>query len=246
MKRKSTWLLGALAALWLVSAGPAGAQVYHDLTIEGWMVGYKTVYTNMGNFHAGAFTWSWDSGPVNNASAMYCLDVNNSFSGIPSTWEVSRHLVPPDPQFPPPHNTDHAAWLYYTYGRLSQLSAYADKASRAASVQLALWEVSHDLNWFTLDNTWLSSGDFKWTGTFSSQIRVQATDMLHSLYDALDGDGRVVPPSSAYWYQPKGWPDPQTGQGQLGEVPEPGTLVLLGAGLLAAGGLAWRRRSRQA
>jgi len=237
--------VGLLTAA-LLTAGTAAADlVYHDLTIVDWMVGKKTAYTNMGNFYAGAFTWAWDGGPTNTVSPLYCLDVRNSFSGMPQTWEVSRHLVPPDPLFPPPFNTDHAAWIYYMYGKREKLTQYADPATRAAAVQVALWEVSHDVNWHATDSGWLSGGSFYLGTSTPTAVRDQANDMLGVLYTALEG-GRITPPANCYWYQPRGWPDPVEGQGQIGEspIPEPGTLVLVGLGLLAAAGVARKKRIR--
>jgi hypothetical protein len=245
MRGKAILSLALAAVLLLVGVGSAGAQItYHDLTIAGWMVGNKVAYTNYGNFYAGAFTWAWDGGPVNTTSPLYCLDIFHSFSGMPATWQVNRLIVPPDPNFPPPYNTDHASWLYYNYGTLAQLSTVSDKATRAAAVQLALWEVSHDPTWNTINGNWLDTGTFKWTGSSTSAVKMQAGDMLGSLYGVLDPQGRVTSPRPLYWYQPKGWPDPLKGQGQVGEspVPEPGTLILLGLGLAGAGIVSWRKR----
>ena len=91
MRKRLLCAIGTLAAV-LLSEGAAGADpVYHDLTIVDWMVCHKTAYTNWGNFYAGAFTWAWDGGSENTASPLYCLDVRNSFSGMPETWQVSRH-----------------------------------------------------------------------------------------------------------------------------------------------------------
>ncbi len=244
MTSKSLWGLAIGAMLLLANTGAAQAEApYHDLTIAGWMVGNRVAYTSFGNFYAGAFTWAWDGGPVNTSSPLYCLDLLHSFSGTPATWQVTRLVVPPDPSFPPPCNTDHAVWIYYHYGTAAQLATSSDKATRAAAVQVALWEVSHDQTWSTINSGWLSSGTFRWTGA-TSAVSTQADDILASLYGALDAEGRVMPPRPGYWYQPKDWPDPEVGQGQLGEspVPEPGIIVLLGLGLVAAGGTAWRKR----
>jgi len=245
MARKVVWSLAVAAALLPASMGSAHAEItYHDLTIAGWMVGNRVAYTNMGNFYAGAFTWAWDGGPVNTSSPLYCLDLLHSFSGMPATWQVTRHLVPPDPNSPPPCNTDHAVWIYYNHGSAAQLAKAADQGTRAAAVQVALWEVSHDQAWNTTSSGWLATGAFKWTGSTASAVCTEATDILASLYGVLDGEGRVTPPRPGYWYQPKDWPDPEVGQGQLGEtpIPEPGIIVLLGLGLVAVGGTAWRKR----
>ena len=170
--------------------------------------------------------------------------------------------VPPDPNpGGAPINTAHAAWIYQNYGSNSELAdVYATYGAammnaRAQAVQIALWEVSHETDWLASwpSANWWVDGDFK-VNTFDTFYYMydttwsMANDILGTLYSTI-GAGGDLGDARATWYQPLGWPDQCAGQGQIGdytppEVPEPGTLLLLGTGLLAIAGGAWRRRQK--
>lgn len=171
---------------------------------------------------------------------LYCLDLyhyQNDFSG-------TRYTVPPESHPQPPYNTTEAAWIYQHYGKVE---------ANQEAVQLALWEVTHEADWYSWYNR---TGAPAWyqqhtpeTGESVEQFYItqansgiisDATAILDDLY-ANHGDlGQF---RSCYYYRPDD--ALAEGQGLLGDIPEPSTLMLLGGGLLASVGLAWRRRGRR-
>ncbi len=235
-----------LAALMAGSAGTADASWYLQFTGflygTGQGVSVSVDGTNYSNLGLGPVTgWrSTVSNPTESqkeyfADPLYCLDVFHSFTWSDSWW-ADAFVVPPY-NYPPPYNTAEAAWIYETYGS-GPLSA-----DHAKGVQLALWEVSHELGWrssFVAESqTWASVGDFRITGGANVGSRTHATAILDDLFT----HNAETLEASAIYYRPI----EATGgsQGMLTrtpEVPEPGTLVLLSAGLLVGAAITWKKR----
>ena len=111
------------------------------------------------------------------------------------------------------------------------------EAYKAAGVQLALWEISHDQGWrthFSVD-TWYRSGKFQYTGG-ATEMRDYASLILDQVYNNTGAAG-----GHATYYQSLPQDRAAYGQGYLGAIPEPTTMVLLGVGLLVGGVLRKRR-----
>jgi len=226
----------AVAAALLLGAG--GAQATTGLLhITGWLTtptsASVSVYdpnlgSNSGTYNIGSFAWEFNN--MAQSGPLFCLDIFHSFS-MGQSWDVEVIPIPPDPE--PPYNTAEAAWIFNTFG-LSNTDATTGQA-----VQLALWEVGHEQDW--RDNydsaSWWQTGDNDGGDFAVSSVamaaRDEATDILDQLF-ALDG-----PTASAHYYRPL---DADLGQGMIGEIPEPGVLILLGSGLVSFAGANWRRR----
>jgi hypothetical protein len=229
----------ALAGALALSAGVASADV---LQITGFYLGSAIVaplavasLSESGSFYAGAFSATLNGQALN--QPIYCLDLGHSFS-FGQTWNVTTIVVPPDPPNPPPFNTGEASWLYNKY------ASSASTTARSGGVQLALWEISHDQNWRTdwtnavgnnTNYAWWANGNFTYgnIGSSEGQYADQIMDDVFQNYD-VNQAGHVT------YYQPN--PLTGAGQGQIGSVPEPGTIMMLVMGLSGLGIGAWRKR----
>ena len=234
--KKATYCI--VLALGLIALMSGTANAVHSLHIYDWMVGgaghkiavYDGVDWHTGTYGAGAFAWKLD-GVVKN-TPLYCLDVFHTFNWG-NTWDVESIPIPPDPPDPPPFNTAEAAWIYQNY-------AYTGASNEAQGVQLALWEISHDQQWRSgFGGGWWKTGSFMRIGSTANLAFQHAHAILQTLY-GLNPSGLG---EQAIYYQPYPYDGNEYyGQGQIGDVPEPGTAILLGAGLISVAGLAWRRR----
>ena len=182
-------------------------------------------------YGCGAFTWTLNG--QTGGSPLYCLDVWHSFNWG-QNWDVDILTIPPDPA--PPYNTHEAAWIYHTYGK----TLGAHDSRWAQGVQLALWEVCTEVDWrdHWSPTSWHSVGDEEQGDLYITSVNAtaltNATTILTAVYNQ-DVFGYY-----AYYYRPSD--TMHFGQGQMGDVPEPGVLMLLGVGLITAAGIAWRRR----
>lgn len=241
MKRVLFCLVVGLALV-AFQAGAAGAQTIYHMWIQGFMVysanAHLDVFDGTETHHVhcgvGSLLGTLDGNLLNHP--LYCLDIFHSFH-FGEHWDVTRELIPPDPLTPPPYNTAEAAWIYQQHGRVET------EAHKVGGIQLALWEISHDANWRTNwgSGNWWATGDLKYTDGATS-MRDYATVLLADL--------RVRDPNNldaqAYYYEP--WPrsgNDYYGQGQVGDVPEPGVLMLLGTGLVGIAAVSWRNRRKK-
>jgi hypothetical protein len=245
MKKALLVLVGVhvMAALAVGSAQATSST----LNITGWMAGggglaisarYGAGPTDVlvGTYGAGSFAWKLDG--VQQYTPLYCLDVFHSFH-FGNTWEVEKIIVPPDPPNPPPFNTAEASWIYHKYG-------FTNNGTEAGGVQLALWEIGHEQFWRTdyhdWGGQWWKKGNFKYTGGVGAAPFLHAKSIIDDLYVNFDLDDA----GHSIYYQPT----PYNGnnyyyQGQLGAMPEPGVLALLGTGLVSFAGALFRKRPRR-
>lgn len=254
MARSARYALIA-AGLFCLALAPASAD-FGTLTLSGWLAGGGGTYVNAMYTDASASPQNIDGlfgtgsilGHFENelpAGPLYCLDIFHSFTDVTTSWDVERMVVPPDPENPPPWNTAEAAYAYHTF------KGYSYNATKAAGLQLALWEISHEQAWrshFTYSGWYLEQGGYTsefWAPNISHESGkgMYASQILQAVYDW--NFDPTEPAGSLYYYQPtEGYPDYEGAQGFVGDVPEPGTLMMLGAGLLLGTGLAWRNRRR--
>lgn len=240
-----------LAACVLVPAGtyiPAAAQVavYVDYQGSYWSYGQAQIHVGSGGTYytptvgVGAMKAkiSLEGGPlVMQDKPLYCVDLDH----WAADYYGDRYAVPPDTPPEPPYNVWEAAWVYQKYG-LQQ--AYN------RGVQLALWEITHEHDWYTYYTTVHTGGvqwyeehaddgySQFWITSYSVTDRNNATTILDDLYSSY---ATLTWDRSCYYYRPNGRTETE-GQGLIGDVPEPSSLFLLGGALIAAAGLAWRKR----
>jgi len=167
-----------------------------------------------GTFFAGEINWAW-MGEVPDgfdpAFYSYCVDIFN-FLTDPQTVTVGS-----TDQLTGPIVTDgsaKAAWLFNTYaeGIHSQTGALAN--TRAAALQVSIWEALYD------SSRDLNSGTFR-LSSVSTAIRAEANQYLLALYFE----------PGAYHTSEATLLDAVKGQDQITtRVPEPGSLLLLGLG----------------
>jgi hypothetical protein len=97
---------------------------------------------------------------------------------------------------------------------------------QAAALQLAVWEAVYDAG------TNAGTADFT-TGVFKTNISSNLLTLANTYYSYVNTPGEAI------YFQPNPL---NAGQGQLAPVPEPATMLTLGAGLLIAA----RRRRKSA
>ena len=236
---------GASAALGNAFSGPNPDT--QNLTWNGFSNGSVgvSVSTNSGaNFsgvNAGQFQGFFD-GEGNGISAddffrFFCIDLGEFVDGNPNPY--TRSLGVPDATnaaeltrlfdqyYPNP-----ATGTYYAGGAQTNFGNFAN-ANDSAAFQLAVWEI-----WFDTDNNLdLSNGLFR-AGPST------VTSLAQSYLNAIGPGSTPAGGWTLYEFNSDGKQDylSVTNTGPLRTTPEPGTLILLGVGALAAWGTSKRYR----
>ncbi len=226
--------LGVLLLSALLRPGSASAEflVYDGMGNRS-VVTLKLNGSAAGPYYAGEINWVWQDAPpagFEEAIYTYCVDPYNT--AVTPQWVephgtevlVVNSVIDPDAG-------GRAAWLFNTFA--AGIRSGSDGIA-AAALQVAIWEAVHD------GDKDLGAGTFQLvvnSGVYggellASQIRDQAQFYLNQVFYAPN----QFHTSSAVWLDAT-----PTGQDQITQVPEPGSLVLLGLGVPCA--LLRRRRA---
>lgn len=211
----------AIAAFNLSSANAAGLWVSytgHDAFQYRWGTQDRT--TSALNFNAWLSPTDDDTKNGTDLGSVFCVDLRGRVPHNPSEYEVitrSDETNWPDPSGR--ENFNKVSWLINNFGRS------AVTRGERNGLQVAIWECAYASRF-----------------TYLGGLEADAEAAYMTYKNAAQGH-RGVPTHSFRWFDA----DQRTGGGQdMGQpVPEPGTMLLMGAGLVGAG-LISRRRRRQA
>jgi len=252
----------AVAGL-VLSAGIVSAQVPFHMVVSSVYGTNATISGNGGGAweHAGSGMMQGTltiNGVQKPMTGVFCVDLAHSFSinGTENVWDGQRYIVPPDPSEPPPWDTQDAAYAYHHWkANWTTVGTAQQKQEWASGVQLALWEITQNstfdpnnplsTGWrgeYNSHSNWWSYGQFQYSmgGYFNANAFANATAILSTMW----GYHEMRNGGSLYYYDPSN--NQNHAQGLVGDsdVPEPGSLLLLGTALLAGVGVAWRRRGQ--
>ncbi len=148
--------------------------------------------------------------------------------GVPNATD-SAELTRLFDQFYPNGSTG----TYYAGGSQTNFGSFPD-TNTSAAFQLAIWEIWSD----TDNNLNLANGSFRANGPSS------VTNLAQSYLNAIGNGPLAAPGWTLYEFNSPSKQDylSVTHTGPLQQTPEPGTLILLGVGALAAWGTSKRHR----
>ena len=177
------------------------------------------------NVYTGAFEGR-EGGPAGaSIGYVYCVDLQHGMN-LNHTHEYDPFdTTHPDLNQSPANgyvrrNASWAAWLYRSYGRS------VTNASEAGAMQVALWEILYD------GDANLHTGNFRLVGGFAHEAQANYYLGLTPSADNVQGYYRHTGNFQQDLITP------------MSPVPEPGTILLLGSGLIAVGAAIRRRVGR--
>ncbi len=249
MKRSIVLLVMLGVGLGVVS--PADAYVtVNDISFQAFGASYAGVlhYRNhLGNAatttSAAGWTafysndWAWAVG-----RRWYCIDLQHWHTYDPLDWRVFATDDATIPTAVAQFNGSFtglqmAATLYRNHWQWAEGSSQGQSQGwRRAALQLAIWEALYDYTgqtagqWY--DITKAVEGESNNGSFYVDNDNNLGTGMVAQVYSMLSSSGDDL--VAGYW---------DDTQNLIGDnVPEPGTVVLLGLGLLGSGFLAYRKR----
>jgi hypothetical protein len=232
MKRTAALLAtGLVAWLWAFGAGATPITVKFNGFVNGYRVGSISGVRNVSGVAAGEFDFNVsDNGGVywDDELKAFCIDVNDD---LVTGTSVMYDLVAAGPS---------GALSSEQLSLISQLydghAGALGNATNDAAFQLALWEILYD-----------SGGplELQNDGNFSASTFNTSRDLAQVWLDGLVANANYQ--SSKYELYVLGADYPEVNQTLITahSVPEPGTLSLLGVGLIAFG-ITRRRLARRA
>ncbi len=220
---------GLIAGLWALGAAAGPITVSYTGPVVGYQTG--TIYgTRSANVAAGQFNFNVTADPDDefwaNTLQAFCIDVTtNLVTSGPAQYNVVEAAA---------SSRVSAQQLSLIGSLFDQRAASLTTAANSAAFQLALWEIIYDPT--TRNLTSSGSGTGFAASTFGTS-RGTAQGWLNT----LNTSGSYVSNAFEFYVlEPVGRNQALLVSRPV-SVPEPGTLALLGAGLLAVG-LAGRRR----
>jgi hypothetical protein len=165
----------------------------------------------------------WPGGPFNNVTTnelTFCLELNETFNWGNNLGTTGPNALggglgggSPDPL------SGESQWLYGQF--LSNTGAYDN--SHKMALQLAFWVLEDEVD----QTTWKSSNGYDFNYLLSSGVLNYANTYISAASGKSDSSIVVL---NLYYLDQQGLRVEQ--QSMLTKVPEPGTLLLLGIGLL--------------
>jgi PEP-CTERM motif-containing protein len=219
---------GLLAVVLLATAGVAFAGPIVELTVDGLGAGsFVNVQRNGVGLTtpAGQYYVHLSSNPSVTINT-FCIDFDHNGHNYLVEIRSTNDGLPMGPQL---------AYLYNKYG-----SQTLSDNTLAAAIQVAMWDLIDD------------HGDGVTQGFFQDN----QGDAIATLADSLIQEALGSPGSETTWFDATlNGTDPNRGQNMIGgdpqppptrDIPEPGTLLILGLGVVGLSVVGWRTRGRWA